>query len=98
MTAVAILYYVIYLGLLDVAVYYTYLASRVCVKVADYFLVMSTVRLKCRSKSGEHSITDLTSDSTFMELKAYVLSLTGIDHDRLLLKSGFPPTQIFASE
>ena len=51
--------------------------------------------LKCRTgSSGLHSINDLDSCSTLQDLKAFILSLTGIEYDQLLIKTGFPPTAI----
>lgn len=53
------------------------------------------ILLRCRSKAGIHSITDLDTHSTLMDLKVFVLSCTGLPNcDKMVLKSGIPPTQI----
>lgn len=64
--------------------------------VLEHHPMAKPLLLKCRSAAGQHQIKDLDTESTLMELKAFILSLTGMEHDRILLKSGFPPTPIDA--
>ncbi|XP_067931811.1 ubiquitin thioesterase OTU1-like [Watersipora subatra] len=56
------------------------------------------IQLRCRTRSATYPITDLDSESTLLDLKALIVSLTDLDVESFVLKSGIPPTAIQAGD
>ncbi|VDP61208.1 unnamed protein product [Schistosoma mattheei] len=55
------------------------------------------LKLRCRFRTGQYTLSDLTSDSTINELLQTITSLVGVTQSRISLYYGYPPQKLDCS-